>query len=95
MVATLIYFGLFMISFAMGSDSVSFEAKIAFSVVPQVALTQLCSVFIELEFREVGLNLHNINHRVNNYEYFMGIIMLVISQVFFLLLAFYFKSTTS
>jgi len=63
--------------------------KIIFSLIPQVAMQQLCGVLGNLEGSGVGLSFSNATETINNYTYVTGLVMLFISTIIFLLLGFY------
>ena len=59
------------------------------SVIPQVAMQQLCGVFGNLEGSMVGLKFSNATETINNYTFVTGLVMLIVSFFVFMLLAFY------
>ena len=59
------------------------------SVIPQVAMQQLCGLFGNLEGSLIGLKFSNATETINNYTYVTGIVMLMVSFVVFTLLGFY------
>ena len=63
--------------------------KVVLSILPQVAISQLCHVFAPLEARGIGLTFDRADFEIGNYRYDYGLMMLCISFVFFIVLALY------
>ena len=59
------------------------------SLIPQVAMSQLCIVFGNFEGSGVGLKFSNASETIGNYTYLTGIIMLVVSGIVWTIFAFY------
>lgn len=63
--------------------------KIGFSIFPQVALAQICAVFGTFEGSGLGQNFGNVFDTLNNYSFGTGLIMLIVSLIFFTCLGLY------
>ena len=88
-VGTLIYFGFNLVGIPVQQPTSSGASKIMLSVIPQVAMQQLCGVFGNLEGSMVGLNFSNATETINNYTFVTGLVMLIVSFFVFMLLGFY------
>ena len=91
-VGTLIYFGMNLIGIPVQSATASAGSKIFFSIFPQTAMYLITGVYGNLEGSGQGLHFDNMAENINNYTYVTGLIMLVISTVLFLILAFYLEA---
>ena len=89
LVATLIYFGLSLVGIVVQSPDSAKALKIALSIIPQVAMTQTCQVFGNLESSGLGLKFSNMNEIINNYTFVTGLIMMIFGMVTFIMLGFY------
>ena len=89
LVGTLVYFGLSLVAFPITGELVPEVIKVSFSIIPQVALSLVCTIFARLESNKIGMNFENANNIIENYSYTLGIVMLLASFVVFLLFAFY------
>jgi len=92
-VGALIYFSFNLVGIPLQRPAASGTAKIIMSLIPQVAMQQLCGVFGSFEGNSVGLTFSNATEKVYNYTFVTGIVMLLISIVVFTLLAFYLDMT--
>lgn len=88
-VGTLIYFGFNLVGIPVQSAGSAGGLKLMLSIIPQVAMQQLCAVFGNLEGSGVGLHFNNATETVGSYTYVTGLVMLVLSTVVFTLLGFY------
>lgn len=59
------------------------------SIFPQVAMNEISVVFGTLEGDGIGINFDNVTETVSNYTYVIGIVMLIISGIFFSILGLY------
>lgn len=89
LVGTLLYFGLSLIGLPVQQPTSSPALKIVLSLIPQVAMQQTCGVFGNLEGSGVGLHFDNATEVISNYTFLRGLVMLLVSGVFFALLGFY------
>ena len=89
LIGTLVYFGLSLVAFPITGELVPEVIKVCFSIIPQVALSLVCTVFARLESNKIGMTFENASLIVGNYSYTLGIAMLFVSFVVFLLFAFY------
>lgn len=89
LVGTLIYFGFNLVGIPVQQPDSAQGAKTFLSVIPQVAMQQLCQVFGNLEGSGIGLQFDNATEKINNYTYVTGLAMLVVSFAVFMLLGFY------
>ena len=88
-VGALIYFAFNLLGIPVQSSTSSPIAKIMLSLIPQVAMSQLCIVFAQFEGSGVGLTFSNANETIGNYTYLTGIVMLVLSGIVWTIFAFY------
>ena len=88
-VGTLVYFGENLLGIPVQPPDSPAGEKIIFSLIPQVAMQQMCAVFGNLEGSGVGLTFSNATETINNYSFVTGLVMLFISSVVFTLLGFY------
>lgn len=88
-VGTLIYYGFFLLSIPVQSDSASVGETTLFSIFPQVAMAKLTVVFGKLECSGVGLNFDNMSEQIGNYTYLTGMTMLFFDFFAFMLLSIY------
>lgn len=88
-VGTLVYFGENLLGIPVQPPDSPAGEKIMFSLIPQVAMQQMCAVFGNLEGSQVGLTFSNATETINNYSFVTGLVMLFISSVVFTLLGFY------
>ena len=78
-----------MLNFIVQSGSSSYTKKVVVSIFPQVAMTLTSNVFGTLEGNGNGLKFSSALTNVMDYSYLAGIIMLIVSGTFFLLLGLY------
>jgi ATP-binding cassette subfamily A (ABC1) protein 3 len=86
---SVIYFGCFMLTILTKIPNMSKGAKLILSLIPQVAMSQMCEVFGILEGSGQGLTFGTITKDIANFNFLDGIIMLTLDCVLFIFLGLY------
>ena len=88
-VSTLIYFGSDFFNFAISAGSSSRGAKLAASILPQVASGQTAVVFAEYEGTGVGIDWSTAGVVYQDYSFDTGLGMMALSLIVFTLIGLY------
>ena len=89
LISAVVYFTLVLANIPVQATTASKGSRFALSLIPQVALQQICYVYAGFESANVGIHKATINEGYDNYTFLEGLLLLLFSLPFWTFIGLY------